>query len=737
MRNCLALSLIAALLGSGCAKVPPDALEPFHYGSPRKAKLPDAYERSAADLAEFALAGRHKDLAGPMSQLIALEGERKQRGREPTGLLDNAAALVAATRGERSFLEFAEDYRALGLADPRLERPLDRYLDQQPLGRAEKRLAEHRRAMAAAIFNRISRPASNIALGYFTNPYDTGRAALSALLIARSLPKLSTRERQALHAYAEYLSKNPDAPETPWVATQLEHYGDALVRARQKTALDRVENSLEKGQTTAAQYHLRRAERIAELDDTGFYEEISQLVAQQETRLESALTVKPSRLDRTGEGTLLAALAGQHPSRIRSESRALSRSQADDESLFLQASELRERDAYEEHLGLLEELAERRDDRSNMARHARAVVSDPHQNPFAFYRSALQQEKRARRSWLLWGNRYKHARNRGLWRPAEWLVDIPTFAVSLVTLPQRAVQYHATRSRFQANVLRTGERYVSHYPAGVHAADVRSDLEDRYRGQGLWSRALAHHQALPEPDPERLSEYRQKLAEAMLQMAPSRRIDVRASIYRTIVTEYSDTPQAALAEKAFQKLVEDTTPQSIRISREFLLDNPELVDRGALGLVDELLDERRDNGELAEAGITLLGMNVVRVHLEDQEPVDRDIPPQNFARFISMLEEVRYHHLVTDRREVAEPDPQRDLFFERARLGLIDKADSRPAARSAFQVLGRREKHGYVMRREAILPVELVVGGGAGDFGLYAYPRLIPPRETPDAFLYD
>jgi len=127
----------------------------------------------------------------------------------------------------------------------------------------------------------------------------------------------------------------------------------------------------------------------------------------------------------------------------------------------------------------------------------------------------------------------------------------------------------------------------------------------------------------------------------------------------------------------------------------------------------------------------------VRVHLEDQEPVDRDIPPQNFARFISMLEEVRYHHLVTDRREVAEPDPQRDLFFERARLGLIDKADSRPAARSAFQVLGRREKHGYVMRREAILPVELVVGGGAGDFGLYAYPRLIPPRETPDAFLYD
>ena len=95
------------------------------------------------------------------------------------------------------------------------------------------------------------------------------------------------------------------------------------------------------------------------------------------------------------------------------------------------------------------------------------------------------------------------------------------------------------------------------------------------------------------------------------------------------------------------------------------------------------------------------------------------------------------YSLTSLKREVAEPDPQRDLFFERARLGLINEADSRPAARSDFQVLGRREKHGYVLRREAILPVEFVVGGGAADFGLYAYPRLIPPRETPDAFLYD
>ena len=132
----------------------------------------------------------------------------------------------------------------------------------------------------------------------------------------------------------------------------------------------------------------------------------------------------------------------------------------------------------------------------------------------------------------------------------------------------------------------------------------------------------------------------------------------------------------------------------------------------------------------------MIGQTAVRVYLVDREPVTQAVPPENFARFVAQLEEASYVQLVRDERERPSSDPQRDLFFERARLGLLDEPDMRPAASSQATFLGSTEKFGAVRRRESLLPVELVLQGGAEDFGLSAYPRVILPRESPDAFLY-
>jgi hypothetical protein len=139
---------------------------------------------------------------------------------------------------------------------------------------------------------------------------------------------------------------------------------------------------------------------------------------------------------------------------------------------------------------------------------------------------------------------------------------------------------------------------------------------------------------------------------------------------------------------------------------------------------------------MADEGITLLGRTLVRISLVDKEPVVEKVPRDDFARFIAALEEVSYRRLVTDERERPEPDPQRDLFFERARLGLLDEADVRPSARSEALFLSTAEKHGKIRRAESILPVEIVLQGGLEDFGLAAFPRVRLPGETPDAFLY-
>jgi hypothetical protein len=92
---------------------------------------------------------------------------------------------------------------------------------------------------------------------------------------------------------------------------------------------------------------------------------------------------------------------------------------------------------------------------------------------------------------------------------------------------------------------------------------------------------------------------------------------------------------------------------------------------------------------------------------------------------------------VIDERETPSSDPQRDLFLERARLGLLDETDARPSARSDAEFLASREKHGMVRQARSILPVELVVRGDLETLGLSAAPRVRLPRLPDDAFLYE
>jgi hypothetical protein len=125
----------------------------------------------------------------------------------------------------------------------------------------------------------------------------------------------------------------------------------------------------------------------------------------------------------------------------------------------------------------------------------------------------------------------------------------------------------------------------------------------------------------------------------------------------------------------------------------------------------------------------------VRVPFVAGEPIVEQIPRQRFARFVSLLELESYDRLRADARESPSIDPQRDAFFDSARLGV--REEPRPTAQSEAVYLSSREKFGLVKRRESVLPVELVLQGGLEDLGLSAFPRILAPPEAPDAFLYE
>jgi hypothetical protein len=290
-----------------------------------------------------------------------------------------------------------------------------------------------------------------------------------------------------------------------------------------------------------------------------------------------------------------------------------------------------------------------------------------------------------------------------------------------------------------------GRRYLEHNPDGERVADVRGWLSAFERKRDNW--IAVYNLALQDLnfDVDELAELREKAAEQATAFASREaRRDTRIAMYRQVVREYPDTQAGMRAGDAARAEIMNATPQQIRISRGFLVENPEFAGPRGLGLDPELLDTDPVNGELHPSGVVLIGGRAVKLLFIGPSgdakgpPIEvyQELSEERFARMVAKLEETSFRNSLLDRDDAIVADANRDVVFERARVGLSDEIDTRPAAESTFSYRGMRERYGMVRSRESILPFSLVLQGSLSDLSLGAFPRINAPRETPDAFLY-
>lgn len=725
---------LLALLASGCAS---DAqrraalLDPVLESSPPRAALPDDGERAVGRLIALTFADREDEAA---EMFLTLEAHESAREGAPTGLIDNSEALLQSAEGPLQFEDWARRELDDGVRDPALLLQLERYLDSRPLAVAHARIRQDRTLKLGNWANRLIAPLARFAQGA-GNPIGAVRAALSSLLSIHSTPAATTQERQALRAYRDFVERYPDAPGAGEAVERIHHYDAKLRLQLHGDALEISQAALENGRPDIALLMVERAERVlpgdpdaAEVRDTA-----REQLAERDAYLRTSLTASPDAADESAE--LLAPLLADPVADLEVEATPSPRD--DDEIAFVEALPALERGDEDGFFEAMGEVAAGDPAESEMARHAAVIVIDPDQNPYAHYESARAQERERIGRWLFLGKFADGPVDRDLPDPIEWVIDAVPMVYAIATTPFRAFGYSDAQNQFGGPVLHAGNLYLSHFPEGEHAEEVRADLEDRYSDIGQWTRAMSLHEASEQPDPEKIADYRERIAERSLEYAEAQpRVRTRVEIFRAIAGEYPETEAGKRATRLLGEEMKKATPQEIRISREFLEENPACWAPGALSLRPELMDGNRRNGELGEDGVILLGRTVVRLELDDDEPVSVEIPPRQFARFVAALEEASNRQVATDERDRASHDPQRDVFFERAKLGLLDEADLRPTATSHAVFLGSSEKHGSVRRRESILPVDVVLQGGLEDFGFAAVPQIRLPRESPDAFLY-
>jgi hypothetical protein len=565
---------------------------------------------------------------------------------------------------------------------------------------------------------------------------------------------LSLQKRQALALRKNFLREFPDAPESPKVSRQVQRDNSKLRRTFRNRRMRRANRRLAQGSPRAA---LMQAERVLSLtpDDPDAIDLAAQArwaIKRQHAlftgSLEASSAEPPDLADPAlreiaellllPDADLLAAgqsLRERHPSGPLSG-----------EAEYLIALGLYEQGNEDASWRKLEALAAEAPRDEVMARHAAALVSSPWQNPYGAFEDRLRRGKRKKVAWRVLDNWAFGPRYTKLPTPVAYLVDSLSVAQTIISFPVRLLFAPWNGGpNFQRGTSVSAYHYLALHPKGEHGREVVAWLYDYEDGRSNWIAALRLADFHADLDPAERAEVAEKAADQQLQYARGIPMwDRRNALLRDVAREYPDAAAGHEAGELARVEVERAAPQRIRMTRDFLKENPRVAGTPGLGLQPFLLDEDLSNGELHPLGVTFLGGRAMEFALVD-ETGDEEKPPktlrkelskERLARLVALLDETTMTNTRIDRDELLEVDAKRDFYFERARLGLTDQVDTRSSARSTYVYQSLRERYGVVRGRESVLPFDLVFQGSLGDFSLGAFPRWRYPRETPNAFMF-
>jgi hypothetical protein len=644
--------------------------------------------------------------------------------------------------------------------DELLERPdmgaatrarLEESQRDDPLALANARIRDAWMIEFARAFNAISEPLGHSIMTSQVAPYRLASSLLwYALQWAKKEP-LPLQRRQALAHWKQFVELYPDDPEAGKLEARIAKAEERWTRTHRDRELERARRALRAKRPHEALTYAERAMRHTPDHEKSqaMHARTLQAVAHSEDRLASSVgfALPPSgRLAARGTRELAIALLDPKGD-VAAEARAIPTSSAlADEAVFAEAIAAGEAGDDAAMWGALRELADCDPAECNMARYAQAEIADPVRNPYDTFRRARHRDWFTKGLFVLLGP-YQNERVHLSWTwLGEFALRAPRIAQTVLVAPIRLVQLPWTPPPATSNVTAVqARRYLAMHPYGEHSEEVRDWLEGYEKTRGNFLAALTVAEDRLEIDPIDVEELREKGARQALQVASrERRRDLRQAMLHRVAREFPETLAGREAGEQAREEAEAMTIHRVRISRGFLRANPEVAGPGGLGVEPTLLDGDTTNGELHPVGVVLVGGHELEFNYLDPSGDEEEAPQKIYeqvsedrlARLVSRLEEASFHNALIDPEDGIRPDAQRDLLFEKVRLGLGDDVDTRATAEASFSYTTMRERYGMVRARKPILPFDIVVQGSMEDFSIGAFPRMRMPEKTPDSVLY-
>jgi hypothetical protein len=602
--------------------------DPFDKRPPSPQFFPDEVDRRVRAALIDSLTHREGNLEEHVRFLIHKDAELKRERGAVTGLTEHVSDLFHNTIRDRDRYLAAQRKALSSTSSPEQKQLIESRLRNDDLNQAQELLSKSATNRWGAMLNRLL---SSVDLASILSGSYIGAAVDSTIsqLLAAGSATMPVEERRALTLLLEHLKRYPDDPQNGEVQKQ----ADALEKRKKGVLLqkqiEKAEEAIGKRDLTRAALHYEMAAFVDPLSrevEEGV-ERLKKLARDQEEARKKGLAVDlPPRAADSAEDPelsgLVYALIVRDPARIEAEAKALEekyrgrpQGEAARDALAV-ALEIRGR--HEEAKKTLEQIA-----RSSHAAHekgrAQLLLKSPEYNLLASFHEARSEHRLQTVKYVLLGEDF--LKKNLLYSTAPLVVSGPAgagtvAAANVMMIGSNLMEVLTSSPISYQQVIDRGVAYVRNHPQSESSAEVYNILADAYEGLGMFDKAIAYHEMSGKATEKKVADLKGKAAGSLLEAAQrSGEKRVQESHLQAILERY---PESAAAKEATKKLAQlsRTEHQGLRMSKKFLMENPELYGPQGLRLKATLFDGSLSNMELADQGVSLSSESEILLHLQ-------------------------------------------------------------------------------------------------------------------------
>ncbi|MCE3240164.1 MAG: hypothetical protein K0Q83_671 [Deltaproteobacteria bacterium] len=623
--------------------------------------FPDEVDKRARELLIDSLTNRKAAIEEHVKFFQTEDRRLQKQHGSSTGLAEPAQDLLNNTINERERYLAAQRQALKNTSSPERKKYLQAIIDEDDLTRADQLTRQSSVNELGGVFNRLL--GSVDLVGVASGNY-VGAAAETAIGQAYSLlnSEMSVEERRALARHMDHLKRYPNDPRNGKIVKEIEELEKKKTAALIRKQLDHSKQAAQKGDTDKALFYAEIASYLDGRSKTAQAElqKLSRFYLQQMERQNHGLSAQVEKAASAEQQEdveeLLRALSLRDQQKIAEQAanlekkyagRPLAESARDALSVALEMQ-----GRHDEAKKLIERLASSAKTPDTQKR-AAALLQSPEYNLLATFQEARSERRAESVKYVLLGEDL--LKKNLIYAAGAVAAAGPAGAVTLgaanaMMVGNNLINVLSNNPVSAQSVIDAGVAYVRNHPGSDSATEVYKILADTYEEKGMIDKAIGYHELAGTPK-EKLSSLKQKAATALLNAATKSKGRGTQEYYlTTVIDQYPESPAAAEATKKLAELAK-TDNHGLRMSKQFLKENPELFGPAGLGLKATLFDGNPRNMELADRGVNVTGGNELLIYYQTASGVRSQsypLPRQTSERFFVTLRQKNHAVAMAD-----------------------------------------------------------------------------------------